>query len=62
MASKESKPDQWIVMSIPGDDERGDPTRWYAFNKASRQSVECADSDEARLVVRMLRGGAFLTA
>jgi hypothetical protein len=40
----------WIVVSVPGDDERGDPTLWFAASRfghrSSRAFYTCEEAEE----------------
>jgi hypothetical protein len=45
----------WTVMSIPGRNDDGSDTSWYAYNRLTRRSIACRSADHARETVRALR-------
>lgn len=46
---------RFTVMSVPGDDRRGDLTSWFVMDLQTHRSVECVSYDEAVSLVRLLR-------
>ena len=48
---------EWIVVSVPGDDGRGDPTVWFAANRFSRRSSRAFDTYDEALVEAQRRNG-----
>jgi hypothetical protein len=48
---------EWIVVSVPGDDDRGDATHWFAMHRHSRKSSPAFNTYDEALLEAQKRNG-----
>lgn len=58
---KQAAPKRWTILSVPGREDDGSDTAWFAFGRAARpgdrrRSVACGSFAEARAECRRRNG------